>query len=226
MDAFTLAILTIFGGTIGGLIAIFYSSYSSFQQEKALILLFCQEFMLLYKRCAMYYEQMLKNSVSFSTLYEASNTGTIEKLAEKISDYDILRSIIKLKADFFQIIRWAHRASRQDAIDSGAQSRAVVFFMGDVTALDGSYGRTRYRLYRKDIDEVLNYLEWLDRKKNLLSLIDYLKQLLIGRRKSLKDFIAKSRTELNESENTLDRLRLQEQKAWIKEGKAFIEKES
>jgi hypothetical protein len=117
MDALTLAIFTILGGAIGGFVAVFYNSYSSSRQEKALILLFVQEFMLLFRRCTMYYEQMLKGSVSFSTIYEATDAGTLEKLAEKISDHNVMKKIIKIKADFFQVIRWAHRASRTEAID-------------------------------------------------------------------------------------------------------------
>jgi hypothetical protein len=225
MDALTLAALTILGGTIGGFIAVFYNSFSTFRQEKALILLFSQEFMLLFKRCTMYYEQMLKGSVSFSTLYEASNTGTLEKLAEKILDYNVLKTIIKLKADFFQVIRWAHRASRQDAIDVGAQSRAVVFFMGDVTDINGSYGRTRYMDYRRNVDEVLNYLEWLDGKRNLISIIDHLRLLVVGRRQNLDDFIKMSRAELDETEKKISQLRLEEKSIWINKGKKFSDGE-
>jgi hypothetical protein len=225
MDALTLAIFTIIGGAIGGFIAVFYNSYSTFRQEKALVLLFVQEFMLLFKRCTMYYEQMLKGSVSFSTLYEATDSGTLEKLAEIISDHNILKTIIKIKADFFQVIRWAHRSSRPDEIDAEAQSKAVVFFMGDAKIPDGSYGRNRYKDYRENIFQVLEYLEHLNKKRNLANLFEYLKSIITGESKKLDEYINNCKEDLESNQKTLDHLRIQEKEILINKGQTFVDKD-
>ena len=218
MNALTLGILTVVGGAIGGLIAVLYYTYSSFRQEKALIFLFSKEFMLLYGRCTMYFEQMLKSSVSLSTLYEVTDTGTVEKLSEIITDLLILDSVINLKADFFQVIRWAHRASKTDTVDASAQSKAMVFFMGDVGNVelpDELYGRNRYKDYKKNILAVLDYLERLNKRRDFSFLIESVESLITRRKKKLNDFINNSRTELDEYDKKLDQLRLEEKEKII-----------
>jgi hypothetical protein len=190
------------------------------------ILLFVQEFMLLFRRCTMYYEQMLNGSISFSTLYEATDTGTLEKLTEIISDHNVLKTIIKIKADFFQVIRWAHRASRPETINADAQSKAVVFFMGDVKTPEGSYGRNRYKNYKENILLVIGYLETLNNKKNLPNSIEYLRTKVTGADKKLDEFINKCKAGLEANEKMLDQLRLQEKELRIKNGEIFADSDA
>ncbi len=218
MDDLTL-ILTVVGGAIGSFIVVLYYIYSSFRQEKALILLFSHEFMLLYSRCTLYFEQMLNKSVSISTLYEVTDTGTIEKLSEIITDLSILNTVINLKADFFQVIRWAHRASKTDTVDASAQSKAMVFFMGDVNLSGKSYGRNWYKNYKKNILAVLDYLEILNNRRDFSFLIEDINSLITRRKKkNLNDFINISRAQLDEYENKLDQLRLKEKEKFISDG--------
>jgi hypothetical protein len=163
--SFFLAVLTFFGAIIGAGIMVAYYRRSDRRQEKALLVLFIQEFVLLFKRCGMYYHQMAHQSVSFSSLYEATDSSTLEKLATVCSNQDVLSTILQLKANFFQVIKWANRVnegsqspiSSQSANDSisssmlAAQSKAMAFFIGDLRASDNSFGRMRYQEYITDI---------------------------------------------------------------------------
>ena len=103
-------------------------------------------------------------------------------MSEIITDLSILETVIKLKADFFQVIRWAHRASKADTVDANAQSKAMVFFMGDVGDIalpDKSYGRNRYKDYKKNILVVLDYLERLNKRRDFSFLIEDIELSLI-----------------------------------------------
>lgn len=168
MSNVMIAVFTVLAGVIGGCLVIFYQIYVRRKQEKTIVHLYSLEFLLLFSRCAMYYDQMLKPAISFSTLFETTDSGTALKLAEVRVKPSILDTIIKLKANFFQVIRYAHLANRIDpetkklVTDQEAQGRAVVFFMGDRHLPDGSFGRNRYKKdYKKKIEEVLNHLEYL-----------------------------------------------------------------
>lgn len=199
------------------LLIVFYIHRTN-RQKKALILLFAKEFMMLFDRCTGYYEQMLQGAQSFSTLFEISDSATVVKLGEVGIDISIIETIMILKADFFQVIRWAHMATKIDPtsqeliMDSGSRNRAIAFFVGGTPLPDGSFGRVEYRKYKERIDNVLDYLEKInsedfDLGKWLPILSNFREQ-----RKALEDFVKKSKEDLNGFEKKLGKLRLEEKK--------------
>lgn len=232
-----LAILAVLGGLVGGCIMVVYYRRSDRRQETALLVLFIQEFVLLYKRCAMYYQQMITGKVSFSSLCETTDTGTLEKLAGVSSNPKVLSTLVQVKSNFFQVIKWANRVneysvltrvnqpqdadnlqeakrsrpawkSREEALMTDAQSKAMAFFMGDVTAPDGSFGRSRFIEYKADIIEIISHLRLLDKAG------------------SLKTFIEKCRRELDEDSDKIEESRKKEEDYWIGQGKNFLPRDT
>lgn len=164
----------LFAGVLGVCLLLAWNVYVRKTQEKALLQTFIQEFLLLYKRCAMYYNQMTIGAISYSTLFEISDAGMVTKLAETTNEPPIIETVMRLKADFFQVIRWAHMMSKEvettvwrtepdpndpsrkiktkrtttrSEPDPEAQSKAMVFFVGEATSADNF--RERYKDYRK-----------------------------------------------------------------------------
>jgi hypothetical protein len=147
---------------------------------------------------------------------------------------------MKLKADFFQVIRWAHMMSKEVkttiwrtepdpnssngkiriketttvlAPNPEAQSKAMVFFVGEATSENNF--RERHRDYRNKICALLEHLEMLNSK------CDYGRVPLIidrvrGRTKSLKKFIDDTRISLNESLTEIEEVREEEKKKLFK----------
>jgi hypothetical protein len=227
MGPVTIALLTVFGGFIGGLTIVLYNKFSTDKQEKAIILLFLEESVITFKRCAMYYGQMLRSEASLSTLFEISDSATFTKLGEISSNVPIIETIMKLKASFFQVIRWADRASRIDPesqrymIDAEAQSKAMVFFMGDIRRADNSYGRDRHKEYVKDIRTILDYLRRLNSQHSFANWLARVVPKLKTQTIALNSLMENMRKEIDTLETELDSLRLEEKEMWIAKGKDF-----
>lgn len=228
----------LFAGILGVCLLLAWNVYVRKTQEKALIQTFIKEFLLLYNRCTMYYDQMTRDKISYSTLFEISDSGMVTKLAELTNEPSIIETVMKLKADFFQVIRWAHMMSKgvESTIwktipdpnnhnrkirikqittvsqpDLDAQSKAMVFFVGEATSVDNF--RERYKDYTKKIRMLLDYLEDLNSKRDygcLPLIIDRVR----GRTKALREFIDESRVRLNESMVEIEKVREKEKEKW------------
>ena len=240
-------ITVLLAGVLGVCLLLAWNVYVRKTQEKALLQSFIQEFLLLYKRCAMYYYQMNKGSISYSTLFEISDAGMVAKLAEVTNEPHVIETVMKLKADFFQVIRWAHMMSKEVkttiwrtendpnasngkiriketttvlAPNPEAQSKAMVFFVGEATSEHNF--RKRHRDYRDKICALLNHLEMLNSKCDygyIPLIIDRVK----GRTKALRKFIDDTRISLDESLVEIEEDREEEKKRLFKKNCELLE---
>jgi len=248
MSLFWNAIIAFTSALIGAVLVIIYNDRVSKRQEKALIQVFTQEFLLLFKRCAMYYGQMLKGAISHSTLFEITDSATVTKLAEVTKNPSIVQTVIQLKASFFQSIRWANMAittvqettkhkpmlptvegpAETDVTltksipDTDSQSKTIVFFMGELTNPDGSFGRVGYKGKMEGITKLLDYLKTLNSQRSLGWLIEKL-GFESGKKKEIEDFIEEARQQLKETEQVLEERRTEEKEMWVSKGEEFKE---
>ena len=233
-------ITVLLAGVLGVCLLLAWNVYVRKTQEKALLQCFIQEFLLLYKRCAMYYYHMNRSSISYSTLFEISDAGMVTKLAEVTNEPHVIETVMKLKADFFQVIRWAHMMSKEVkttiwktendpnasngkiriketttvlAPNPEAQSKAMVFFVGEATSEHNF--RKRHRDYRDKICALLNNLEMLNSKCDY-GYIPLIIDRMRGRTKALRKFIDDTRISLDESLVEIEGVREEEKKRLFK----------
>lgn len=210
---------------IGGLLVVIYHLYISNRQEKALLVFFIQEFILLFHRCTMYYRQMLTRKVSYS-IFGISDASSFIKLAEVIKDNRIIEAVLGLKANFFQVIRYADKASEsiasyntltgqkqrqlawQNAVN--AQSTAIVFFVGEVYKKDKFY-RREFENYIQKITLLLDYLEKINSPNFFMQLLINCFPKLKVQRNSVDRFIAGSKEGLELRKGLLELLRQKEE---------------
>lgn len=96
---------------IGALAVILYYEYRVRQQKKSLIVVFATELVLVFERCVLYLEQANRNEISYSALFQATDSTAISILASVTNNPDVVRAIVELKAIYFQIALHAQRAS-------------------------------------------------------------------------------------------------------------------
>lgn len=111
MIAFILKFLGGIVTLIGPIVGIAYYIRVAYRQEKSILVLFIQDFTLLFKRSIMYYEQMLNGAQSYSTLFHISDSSLYSKLADVVKDPNTIENVLELEAKFFQVIRYADKAS-------------------------------------------------------------------------------------------------------------------
>jgi hypothetical protein len=140
------------GGLAGTLISIIYSQLRNKREYSSLILSFCFEFVLLFDRCVMYYEQAVGDQISYSTLFTFTDSSAFSKLASVTNNPEVATVIIELKAKYFQIKRhtdeaanYALEGSRTRNLEDKkifmekahhAQGTALAFFLGSYDELE------------------------------------------------------------------------------------------
>lgn len=207
--------ISLLSAMIGGVIVVIYERYVSKRQEKALVMVFAQEFINLFSRCSMYYDQMLRGRISSSTLFEISDSATVTRLAELTGNAKILRAVIDLKTWFFQVIRHADMASAALALGDNAkaaehQALAIAFFMGDPVDSSGEFDRRRYESYIDSILSILDYLKDLNEPSCVGAVAG---QIIHSERQqaiAINDFGKEARKTLVEKSNQLKDLRMTE----------------
>ena len=204
-------IVPLIAGFGGVYLGIRYSELITKRQEKAALVLILQEYYMLLKRTTMYYEQMLKQKVSFSTLFEISDSSTFNKLVEVCKDNKIIKTVLRLKANFFQVVRYANKASESMALSnvaaaSGnekvavskqkealfAQSMAITFFAGDLL-VGGEFSRERHREYIQYFNTLLKYLQEINTPSPFGQLMNEIFPSLREESKNTDDFIDECR---------------------------------
>ena len=189
VEALILIILTLTAGFAGSIAGYKYFSMVSHRQQKAVLVLLIQEFSLMIKRCTMYYSQSLNRTVSFSTLFEISDSSTFNKLVELTEDMDCIRHATEFKAGVFQAVRYANKASecmiqgthhrihgrKNRAIKANHeaaihQTMALNFFIGE-QKLNGKFYRNLYVNYLKNLEYLLNYLKRLNSEQKIINRI-------------------------------------------------------
>ncbi len=81
------------------------------RQRKALLVAFTTDLVERFMRATMYYNQNRTGAISYSALYEATDSNMLAKLAEVIKDQDIIHTIVELKGSYYQIQRHVLEAS-------------------------------------------------------------------------------------------------------------------
>ena len=216
-----------------------YDAFVLNRQEKAILVLLVQEFALLLQRTEMYYRQMLDAGISFSTLFEASDSSTFVKLAEVSTNTKVVESVLNLKADFFQVIRYANKASEaaakaqvlksigkdEDADDKLkeakiAQGMAVTFFMGNLME-EGLFHRNRYKEYINNLRYIINYLKTINELPwFFVHLLRFMPKIR-WEKEALDNFVALRRKKLSQTKKELATLR-ENEKNRLKENSPYI----
>ena len=209
-------LISILSAVIGGIIVVIYESYVSKRQEKALLIVFAKEFINLFRRCSMYYDQMLKGAISASTLCEISDSETVTKLAEITGNTKILGEIIDLKTWFFQVVRQADMASDALALSDKEkarthQARAMAFFMGDPNDDTGQFDRRRYETYTRNILSIVDYLYKLNEPTSFEIVTHNIIRSERQQALAIRDFCKWARETLNEKNKQLCDLRRHEE---------------
>ena len=102
----------VLGALAGVLASVAYSWWRNSKEYRSLILSFCAEFVSLYDRCGMYFDQAIRGEVSYSALFSFTDASAFSKLASVSNNPEVPTAIIELKAKYFQIQRHVEEASR------------------------------------------------------------------------------------------------------------------
>jgi hypothetical protein len=138
-------VISIFTGSLAGVVvSIYYQRKRQGGERRSLILAFCVEFISTFERCVLYYKQKQKDLVSFSSLFDFTDSSILSKYASVCTRPKTIQSIVELKESFYQIRRHVEMASEfalkilekpegfeQEVLKknaSKAQSIALIFF--------------------------------------------------------------------------------------------------
>jgi len=242
MGQIWLAIIGFLSAVVGAVAVVIYNDYTSLREEASLVQVFAHEFMLQFKRCITYYGLWVADAISFSALFAISDSAMVTRFAEITKKVEVLHSIVQLKADFFQVMRWVEKTItaqetkmektpgiREITIhefvpDADSAGKAIAFFMGDLKTEAGAFSRTRYKEYRKNIEEILRYLEEIYGVWKCFRMIPFEGPYgVFKKRKYVKSFIKESRDTLVGLSREADQSRLKEREKWERAGKKFTE---
>jgi hypothetical protein len=220
---FLVGLLAAYGG-------IKYSDFVSLRQQKAILVLFIQEFTILLRRGSMYYQQYLEGPVTFSTMFASSDASTFNKLAEVTDNVKIIETALMLKSDFFQVLRYAERSSEavstllyaeasgdKDLAEQAsgkarlAQQMALNYFMGDLL-VNGRFHRYKHENYVSNINLLIDYLERINTPFRLKGLLISITPRLKRKKEDIELFIENRRKELSLLREKLDLLREKEKR--------------
>jgi len=218
-------IIPFISALVAAYLAIKYSAYVSNRQEKAILVLFAREMLLQFRRSGMYYRQHLEDKISYSTLFEITDSSAFVKFAELVKNNKVLNACIVLKATFFQVIRYTDKASeaisrritdnKDIALEASSQAKhfqlmALNFFIGDLI-VDGNFYRQKYKELILDMNNILDYIERLNSPSTLKIVITQIMPRLGDERASTDNFIQEAKSELQLITQQLDLLREKEE---------------
>jgi len=225
MIGFTLKLIGALATLIGPFVGIAYYIRVAYRQEKSILVLFVQELILLFQRCTMYYAQILKGAQSYSTLFQISDASLFGKLSDVVKNPSIIEKTLELKAEFFQVIRYADKAWEVMAKASIAtddeskkqykeaarhfQSLAVVFFVGDLIPDEGIFRNNIDRPIEK-LTFIIDYLESVNSRPAFLGRFSKVFPNLYYEINATASFIKKTRSELTQLREMLYLLREKE----------------
>jgi hypothetical protein len=233
MEIVTGILLPLLVGLLAAYGGMKYSNFVSFRQQKAILILFIQEFSILLRRSSMYYQQYIEGPVIFSTMFESSDSATFNKLAEVTDNIKIIETALMLKSDFFQVLRYADRSSElvntllyaeacgdkelaRQATDKArlTQQMALNYFMGEIF-VDGRFHRYKYENYIRNLNLLIDYLERLNTPSWLKGSLIAITPTLRHKKEDIELFIENRRKELSLLREKLDLLREKEKRALL-----------
>jgi hypothetical protein len=212
-------------------VAIKLMDVSAYRRQKALLVLFIQEFVLLIRRGATYYRQYLEGTGAAIRFFEAVDANTFARLCDVAGNMKVVETALMLKSDFHHIMRYADQAAEALSLKAAAQASgesalaaqanrkadfaremALNGFMGELK-VDGKFFRSKYHDYISNIRFLIDFLENLNTPALPGSiLLPVVKRLRIEKT-ALDEFIAHRRRELILLEEKLDLLREKEIRA-------------
>jgi hypothetical protein len=113
---------------LGAAIVLLFTTWRSWRlrvrRTRALSVLFVEELVLAFERCALYLRQREKNEVSHSDIFEFSDAQALSTLATSVKNELVVSWIVQLKYWFYQVKRHTENASKH-AADFGRLGRYV-----------------------------------------------------------------------------------------------------
>ena len=204
---------------------------SVYRRQRALLVLFIQEFVLLIRRGATYYRQYLEGPEAAIGFFEAVDANAFAKLCDVTSNMKVVETALMLKSDFHNIIRYTDQAAEALSLRAAAESAgetslaeqagrkaafaremALNHFLGELK-VDEKFFRAKYHDYISNIRYLLDHLEHMNTPALPRSLLLPLLKRLRIEKTALDEFVAHRRRELILLEEKLDLLREKELRA-------------
>jgi hypothetical protein len=225
-------VITLLVALLAVYVAIKLMDVNAYRRQKALLVLFIQEFVLLIRRSATYYRQHLEGPRAAVRFFEAVDANTFARLCDVTGNMKVVETALMLKSDFHHIMRYADQAAEALSLKAAAQASgesalaaqanrkadfaremALNGFMGELK-VDGKFFRSKYHDYISNIRFLIDFLENLNTPDFPGSiLLPVIKRLRIEKT-ALDEFIAHRRRELILLEEKLDLLREKEIRAF------------
>jgi hypothetical protein len=159
--------------------------------------------------------------VSYGALFEMNDSLTLAKLAEVTKNPNIIKTVFKLKADLFQVIRYANQSVEYNTLTEVLEIHqqplgiAMAFFMGS-RELDGTFYRGRYKEYIEDVTTILDHLEVLNSKPEIISTITSFLPFIAKHTLKTQIYIKETREQLKNLDEKLTSLRSREEAELLK----------
>ena len=224
-------IVTILIALLAVYIAIKLMDLNVLRRQKALLVLFVQEFVLLIRRGATYYRQYLEGPEVAVGFFEAVDANTFAKLCDVTANMKVVETALMLKSDFHHILRYTDQAAEALSLKAAARGAgetalaeqanrkatfaremALNYFLGELK-VDDKFFRAKYHDYISNIRFLIDFLENLNTPALPGSLMLPVFKRLRIEKTALDEFIAHRRRELILLEEKLDLLREKELRA-------------
>ena len=221
-------IITLLVALLAVYIAVKLMDLNRYRRQKALLVLFIQEFVLLIRRGTTYYRQYLEGPEAAVGFFEAVDSNTFAKLCDVTGNMKVVETALMLKSDFHHIMRYTDQAAEALSLKAAAQAAgesalaeqasrkasfaremALNYFLGELK-VDEKFFRSKYHDYISNIRFLIDFLETLNNPALPGALfLKVLKSLRIEKT-ALDEFIAHRRRELILLGEKLDLLREKE----------------
>ena len=85
------------------------------QERRAVLLVYASELVLAFSRIATYYVQRSGKTISYSDVYQFTDSNTLTRIVNLVADPAVIYAIVRLKEKYFQIGRYVRLASTMAA---------------------------------------------------------------------------------------------------------------
>ena len=100
------------GGIVATLLTFILIARQKRKEHKALVLAFTSELISAFCRCVKYYKQQSKDTISYSTLFDFTDSSALAKFATVSDDPEMIAGIVELKSKYYQARRHFDAASK------------------------------------------------------------------------------------------------------------------
>jgi len=96
----------------GAVVNVLFAKRQARKELKSLILAFASEFTFAFARCVKYYDQSQKGEISYSGLFDFTDTSILSRFAIVNTQPKVVAAIMGLKSHYFQIRRHVDDAGK------------------------------------------------------------------------------------------------------------------